>query len=313
MPVTPLPASGNEQSPQPVAAASRIIQDNVVRLTDSDPNERAWAAYQLGKFGDTARAAIPPLITLLQDNTPVLLSRYLGGGYHSSNASTPGEEACQALVKIGHDAVPALQQAIRDDQAMVRQLAAKALGQIGELNSIVVLLPLLDDPDRQVRALTALALGGYRHPQAAQIIVDAFPTATPGMRIGMVYALGQINNVLVVPMLIQRYPQEQADVRAAIMYALGQLRDGEAIETLLQGLHDTDEVVRANAANALANYYNPRTMDALIGSLDDPAARVRDAALEALQLVSGMQFSHDSSRWRLWWHQQQANIPPPAP
>jgi len=54
-------------------------------------------------------------------------------------------------------------------------------------------------------------------------------------------------------------------------------------------------------------------MAALISSLDDPSERVRDAALESLQLVSGMQLSHDSDRWRQWWQQQQANVPPHAP
>ncbi len=302
-------ASADARVPQHAVAPDYMLQDKMVRLNDADPNERAWAAYQLGKFGDTAATAIPALLQLLQDDTPVLLSRYLGGGYHSSNASTPGEEACQSLVKIGHDAVPALQRALRSDKAVVRQLAAKALGQIGELGSIPELLPLLEDSDRQVRAFAALALGSYRHPQAAKLIVDALPAAKPGMRAGMVYALGQINDVLVVPILIQRYPQEDVDVRAAIMYALGRLRDGEAIETLLLGLHDSDEVVRANAANALVYYYNPRTMSALINALDDPSDRVRDTALEALQQLTGAELSLDSKRWRQWWQQQQSNIP----
>lgn len=302
-------ASSDVNAPQHAVAPNYMLQDKLARLNDADPNERAWAAYQLGKFGDAAATAIPALLQLLQDDTPVLLSRYLGGGYHSSNASTPGEEACQALVKIGHDAVSALQQHLRADKAVVRQLAAKALGQIGELSSIPELLPLLDDPDRQVRAFAALALGSYRHPQAAKLIIDALPTAKPGMRAGMVYALGQINDVLAVPILIQQYPQEDVDVRAAIMYALGRLRDGEAIATLLQGLRDTDEVVRANAANALVYYSNPRTMNALITALDDPSDRVRETALEALQQLTGAELSLDSKRWRLWWQQQQTNIP----
>ena len=297
---------------QRAAAAPLTMHDNVARLNHSDPTERAWAAYQLGKLGSAASPAILQLIALLQDETSVVLSRYLGGGYHSSNATTPGEEACQTLVKIGHNAVPALQQAVHDPKPVVRQLAAKSLGQIGELDSIAVLIPLLDDSDRQVRAIAALALGSYRHPQAAQLILEALPNAKPGMRAGMVYALAQINDVLVVPVLIQRYPQEQVDVRAAIIFALGRLRDGEAIETLLQGLHDADEIVRANAANALGNYYTPRTMNALITSLSDPSDRVREAALDTLQQLSGMQFSPDSDRWRQWWQQQQANIPPPA-
>ncbi|MBI3561709.1 MAG: HEAT repeat domain-containing protein [Gammaproteobacteria bacterium] len=289
------------------------IAAKIARLNGYDPLERAGAAFQLGKLGAEAAPAIPMLIALFADTTPVLLSRYIGGGYRSSNATSPGEEAAQAIAKIGHGAVAELRQALRQNNPQVRRLASKALGQIGEIATIPDLLPLLDDPDRQVRATTAIALGSYRLPQAAQIILDALPTAKPSVRTGMVYALGQINDVIAVPTLIDRAPLEEVDVRVAIMYALGRLRDARAIDTLMRGLKDQDDIVRANAAYALSNYFSPPTIEVLIGALEDPSDRVREAANEGLQRLSGVvEQDATAASWRQWWQRQQAkmHVPP---
>lgn len=287
-----------------------VVRDKLQRMTNSDPQERAWAAYQLGKIGPAATAAIPALVELLRDDSAVLLSRYVGGGYQSSSASSPGEEAAQALAKIGNEAVPALTAALQQPSPVTRRFAVRALGQIGELRTIPAMLPLFDDEDRQVRAAVAIALGNYRHPQAAQLILDALPAATVRARSGMVYALGQINDVIAVPVLIERVAHEEVDVRVAIMHALGRLRDGRAIETLLQGLLDSDDIVRANAANALSNYYQPEVIGALIKVLTDTSSRVREASHESLQNMSGQQLPPDPAIWQQWWQQQQAASKP---
>ncbi len=292
--------------------SSQIVRDKLARLNDTDPVERALAAHQLGKFGPGAAEAIKPLMQLLTDDTAVLLSSYLGGGYRSSDATTPGEEAAQALAKIGHAAAAELIQALKDPNPTVRRLAAKALGQLGDLKSIPILLKLLEDSDRQVRAAAAISLGSYHHPLAAQTILDALPNAQPAVRAGMVYALAQINDVIVVPALLTRAGSEELEVRAAIMYALGRLRDARGIDVLLQGLKDDDEFVRANAAFALHAYFSPRTVEALLGALEDKSDRVREAAQEALQLNSGIQQTRDSQAWRVWWLQQQQKMITPS-
>jgi HEAT repeat protein len=290
----------------------QLVRDGIVRLRDPDPVERALAAHQLGKLGPGATDAIKPLLQLLADDASVLLSSYLGGGYRSSDATSPGEEAAQALVKIGHTAVEYLIPSVKDPNPTVRRLATKALGQLGELASIPVLLLLLDDTDREVRAAAAIGLGSYRHPLAAQTILDALAKAKPSARADMVYALAQINDVIVVPALLTRAASEAVEVRAAIMYALGRLRDARGMDVLLQGLQDEDELVRANAAFALHAYFSPRTIEALLGALEDKSERVRAAAQEALQLTSGTQQAQDRQAWRAWWVRQQLKMTTPS-
>jgi len=284
------------------------VREKIIRLYHEDPIERAWAAHQLAKIGQGAAPAIPYLVELLDDETAVLLSRYLGGGYHSSSDTTPADEAARALAKIGGAANPSLIDATKDKNPNTRRLAAKSLGQIGNIESIPHLIKLLDDEDRRVRATSAIALGNYHHPRAAQIIIDAIPNADASARADMIYALAQINDIIVVPYLIQRLPEEEPNVRAAIVHALGKLRDARTLDVLMKSLSDKDPVVRANSVYALGNYYAPRVIEGLITTLDDEDTQVREAAVESLATLTGKQYEMDKQKWEQWWEVQKQEM-----
>lgn len=292
------------------ASFPRELREQIVRLHHPQAVERAAAATQLAKMGRGAAPAVPYLIRLLQDDTPVQLSRYLGGGFHSSSETTPAEESSRALAKIGEPASNALILALNAPQADVRRLAAKALGQIGDVKAVEFLLALLEDPDPGVRATTALALGNYRNPVAVQKIIQAFPAASARARADMVYALSHINDLLAVPFLMEQAKDQNPDVRAAIMLALGKLRDGNVVPVLLTGITDEDEIVRANAAYALGAYYTKPVIDALIIALADPVPRVKEAAAESLASLTGINFGADQSKWQSWWRTQQEEMQP---
>ena len=286
----------------------RRERDKILRLYHPDPVERAWAAYQLAKLGRGAAPAVPYLIDLLSDDTPVLLSRYIGSGFHSSSDTTPAEEAALTLARIGDFAVRDLELATQSKSADVRRLATKSLGQISSSQSIGVLIGLLTDKSRKVQATAAIALGNYRHPIASQKITEAFMTVSPQARVHLVYALSHINDIIAVPFLIEQLPQQTPDVRAAIVLAFGKLRDARVIDSLLVATKDEDEIVRANAAYALSAFYSPQIMDTLIEVLDDPVEGVRDGAGEALGHLSGMNFGTNKSQWSAWWDKQKASM-----
>jgi HEAT repeat protein len=306
--VDTLPTEAEVAAKLSQASLPRELREQIVRLHSRDANERAAAAAHLGKMADSAAPAVPYLIRLLGDNSQVQLSHYLGGGYYSSSETTPGEEASHALAEIGGPATNALLFALQDSHADVRRLAAKALGQIGEISAVDFLIKLLDDPDRGVRATAAIALGNYRHPMAAQKIMDAYPTASVSARTDMIFALAHINDILAVPFLIQHATDPEPDVRAAIMLALGKLRDARAIPALLTGLKDSDEITRANAAYALGSYFSPEVVSALIATLADVAPRVREAAAESLASLTGMNYGNDRDKWQAWWREQRAQM-----
>ena len=283
----------------------RQVKNKILRLYHEDPIERAWAAYQLAKLGRGAAPAVPYLIKMLDDDTPVLLSRYLGGGFHSSSDTTPAQEASRTLAKIGGPATAGLIEALDSPNEKVRRLVVKSLGQVGDIKSIEILIKVLSDPSRRVRAAAAIALGSYNHPIASQKLTEAFPSAAPEIRVHLVYALSQINDIIAVPFLIDQFSHQPPDVRAAIALALGKLRDARALPALLIAVSDDDEIVRANALYALSSFYTPEVIDTLIGSLDDPVQRVREAAVEALSQLTGLKLGPVKQHWLSWWETQK--------
>jgi len=284
---------------------TRRVKDKILRLHHDDPVERAWAAYQLAKLGRGAAPAVPYLIKMLADDTPVLLSRYLGGGFHSSSDTTPAKEASRTLAKIGEPAIQGLVAAMASPNEDIRRLAVKSMGQISDVNSIEDLIGALSDPSRRVQAGAAIALGNYRHPIASQRLTEVFPTVEPKIRVHLVYALSQINDIIAVPFLMNQFAQQTPDVRAAIALALGKLRDARALPTLLTAAQDDDEIVRANGLYALSSFYTPVVIDTLINSLDDPVQRVREAAAEALNQLTGLKLGPVKQNWLSWWETQK--------
>src|SRR6478735_6301219 len=80
------------------------VRELTAALRDSDPSVRAQAACSLRELGDRAADAIPALITLMDDATPLKAdvcetNRNWGG--RDGDVTTPGQQAAAALVATG--------------------------------------------------------------------------------------------------------------------------------------------------------------------------------------------------------------------
>src|SRR5688500_19172408 len=108
---------------------SSDTQANIQKLASADARERTEAACRLGKA--RAVAAIPGLIHLLNDDTPVEQpvceekGNWRGRGM---DKTTPGEMAAVALSQIGHEAVEPLIAELRRIDWQARDNAAHDLG-----------------------------------------------------------------------------------------------------------------------------------------------------------------------------------------
>ena len=112
--------------------SSPSVKANIQKLSSADARERIEAACALGKA--RAAAAIPDLIKLLSDDTPVAqpVCDQKGVWGKGDNKTTPGEMAAVALSQIGHEAVEPLIGALKSDAWQARANAAFALGLIHE-------------------------------------------------------------------------------------------------------------------------------------------------------------------------------------
>lgn len=99
-------------------------------LQSKNATEAAASAYWLGLKGTAAVPVIPNLVAALADDRPVNAHAYRSDP-KSAARRTPGEEAAEALARIGKPAIDPLITALRASSSPVaRKNAAWALGQI---------------------------------------------------------------------------------------------------------------------------------------------------------------------------------------
>ena len=136
------------------------VQANVQKLGSADARERVEAACALGKA--RATTAIPALIQLLSDDTPI--EQPICGDKNNWRSKTaektsPGEIAAVALSQIGHEAVEPLIGALRSNIWQARANAAFALGLIRDDRVVEPLISATRDPEARVREKAAWSLG----------------------------------------------------------------------------------------------------------------------------------------------------------
>ena len=201
-------------------------------------------------------------------------------------------DAADAIVKIGSPAVPALIEALKDENRQVRWRAASALGEIGPEASPAVpsLIDTLQDEDGYVRRIAAYALGkiGSAAVTAVPQLTGALQAQDRNLRLVATYALGKIGPEAssAVPKLVEALRDLHAEVRLNAATALGRIGTDApvVVPALISTLQDTDTYVRQSAADALGKFgakANP-AVPALITALQDENKYVRLNAAFAL-------------------------------
>jgi HEAT repeat protein len=109
------------------ANAAESISRHIALLKSGSPQEKAAAAYWLGRQRAAAATAVDPLVDLLGDASEINPNQYRGNKVLQK--LTLGEEAAAALVNIGHPSIEPLIRVLRTSPlAEARKNAAWALG-----------------------------------------------------------------------------------------------------------------------------------------------------------------------------------------
>jgi HEAT repeat protein len=224
-----------------------------------------WVACSvLGQIGPQAKAAIPALIEVLQDQqSPIVL------------------EATQALGSIGGEdpaLVPALLAVAHSSQgnARIRGEAFRVLGKICPEKAVQLFSEALKDPEASIRQQAAyeLASSGRALQSAVPALITALADADAGVRSAAAYALGRMGSQAqaAVPALSAAVKSPEESVRCAAADALGRIGPAakSAVPALATALKDDKAIVRSNAAGAL-------------WAIEGPASRVLPILLELLK------------------------------
>ncbi|UUO16581.1 HEAT repeat domain-containing protein [Dolichospermum heterosporum] len=160
---------------------NKKIQFLLSLLDSTDEKYKYQAINDLADFGVDASAAIPQLISILQDEDTQL---------HTS--------ASIALAKIGKESVPFLADLLQHKSLKVRRRVASTLEQIGSQAEAAIpqLIHALEDndPDGDIRwyAVITIAKIGVPAKEAIPALIQRLRDSKAGIRAWTLYALGRM-------------------------------------------------------------------------------------------------------------------------
>lgn len=166
----------------------------------------------------------------------------------------------ESLVSLGKPAVPGLIDTLQNQDPVVRNAAAVALGKIGKdaAAAVPALKNALDDKDFQVRSSAMQALSFIDKKAIVPFLIGELSSEQEWERYSATHALRTFGKeaVAAVPALIKTIKEDKDSwVRTSATTALGSIgKDARAaIPTLINSLQDRDEKVRYGAAYALGS------------------------------------------------------------
>lgn len=187
-------------------------------------------------------------------------------------------------------AVPALVEALRDDDLAVRRMVTAALGEIGPAarTAVPVLVAALRDRSPAVRRRAAYSLGelGGAAFKAVPALAAALQDTDDVTGRWAAFSLGEIGPkaVSAAPDLVEMFRHPSIITRVIAGVALRRLGP-DALPFLHAALKDADPRVRRHAVTTLGKSSGEpaRLLRAVVTAIGDVDASVREAAFEALE------------------------------
>ena len=223
-----------------IPALIQLLQDQ-----DAEGFARANAALALGQIGERTEDAMSVLIQALRDQ-----DKYVR------------RDAAGALEEIGS---PRAIKAAKDRYRMV-----VTLGWIGSEDEIPALIQALQNEDKDVRVNAVVTLGQIESEDVVSVLMEALQDQDEWVRVNAAWTLGQRGERAVdaVPILIRALRDQDEWVRYHAAMALGEIGEGasNAVPALMHALRDQDKHVRRYAVGALGKI-GKGTVPALIRTL----------------------------------------------
>jgi HEAT repeat protein len=267
-----------------VEALGQIGARAVYHLLPLLRNENYWVrqttVMALGRIGSDE--AIPYLLPLLEYQN---LSREDEPLYWCAK---------KALTQIGQPVVPYMLTWLKDwNSSSHREAAAEVLGQIGLVDAIPHLVPLLGERDDKVRRAGADALGDIGSAEAIPHLSSLLRDEVTSVRNAAIAAMGHTRSASIIqyllPILKSPLLSEDdfyGDGASWAAWALGELGSAEVIPHLLPLLSHEDWRVRLAVIRALGHTKAGEIIPHLLPILKSPLQQdkeLEDAAIEALE------------------------------
>ena len=263
------------------------------------------------------------LLAQVRGEPPSPLQRFLRA--LGVTGSRPPEDTAKELAALGPPVVPLLCDAMREDNSAVREVAARALGELGDRTAVPVLLAVIDIAPTGLRGGAAryealMALGRIGDPRAidpllwhsvehaaelplppdapSSLVQTARVSGTSLRLVGSGHvatealvtigapAIGPLSSVLREP--VDRGYLTRHFFALGVLCSMAEAGvDAEAAAPLLDLLQDKDELVRTFAAIALAHWGYPQARPVLVRvAAESKSPLLRKEAEETLKRLS---------------------------
>lgn len=189
-------------------------------------------------------------------------------------------------------AIAPISQVLGDKSLGRRYVAAWALGEIGEPAGIPALLQALNDDDAEVRKYATRALIKLNQ-NAVEPLIGFLSTASQRGEAGAIRALGDIADPRSLSPLLARVAGVNRD---EVFLALGKLKDPRAESALIKGLTDPEWKVRMNAAMALGPIGSRAAVAPLQKTLEDDVHVVREWSARSLEVMTGQHLKYRNEK-----------------
>ena len=200
--------------------------------------------------------------------------------------------AALSLGKIAHpDGIPPLVNALRDEDPLVREFSAWALGQMGpdlSEEAVIGLITALGDDVLEVKHAVASALGQVEpHTDRVQLLKEVLAISEVETRKAVIQVLTDFDTPSAYEVIVPALKDPDPRVRQAAVAGLGELADRRALPLLRKRLlQDADEGVRTEAAFRLGKLGDTAEISSLEKAVEtDPASTVHVWAQWALQQI----------------------------
>ncbi len=191
--------------------------------------------------------------------------------------------AARALGAIGNRESVATLVRWLDGERDVVIAAAAALGAIGDRRAFEPLFALFDHPEASIRQSAVAALDSIGHPRMEEAIAGGLKSDSPRVRESAARVAGYFGYGSCLRRLVDLCDDEVALVRRAAVEHLASFEEAQAWSKIREVLSsDSDATVRAAAARATGLWTSPSAVVALVEATRDDNLWVRYFAVRAM-------------------------------
>ena len=209
------------------------------------------------------------------------------------------------------EAVQLLIRALNDEDASVREEAAKVVDEFDADDMADVLVEALNSSDENVRNAAAHALADLKDIRIAPSLITALQgTDDPMVLSGILRALKPLRAPDAKAVALDMFDHADALVRREAIGVIGYLRDAGTLDALIRlSQFDNDDDVRRTAVNALRFGSGEAVGSPLMQALHDSHWQVRAeaaASLGRLRIANALQALINATRDEFWQVREKA-------